>query len=98
MEARARATVAAFESPAVAFAEPQEQSLDVLAGPQRIDGEVRARAIVLEQTRPAHGHTVSLPAGGLDAIIAVRLSARPFQDLGDGASGPLPPFGNLLPY
>ena len=88
--------LAAFESPAVAFAKPQQERLDVLAGPQRIDGEVRARAIVLEQTRPAHGHAVSLPAGGLDAIIAVRLSARPFQDLGDCAGRPFPPLCYLL--
>ena len=54
----------------------------MLTGSQSIDGEVLARAIVFEQTRPAHGNKVSFPAGRLDVIIAVRLSARLFQDLG----------------
>jgi hypothetical protein len=84
---------AALESPAIAFAKPQEEGLDVLTGSQRIDGEVRARAIVLEQTRTAHSYAVRFPAGRFDAIIAVRLSPRPFQDFGDGSGRPFPPSG-----
>src|SRR5213078_1125545 len=88
--------LAASESPAIAFAEPHEEGLDVLTGSQGIDSEVGAGTIVLEQTRPAHGNTVGFPAGRFDAIIAVRLSVRPFQDLGDGGGRPFPPFGYLL--
>ena len=68
----------------------------MLTGSQSIDSEVGARAIVFKQTRPAHGNAVGFPAGRLDSIIAVRLSARPFQNLGDGGGRPFPPFGNLL--
>jgi hypothetical protein len=36
------------------------------------------------------------PLADLMRLIAVRLSARPFQDLGDSSGRPFPPFGNLL--
>jgi hypothetical protein len=68
----------------------------MLTGSQGIDREVWARAIVLEQTRPAQGDTVGFPADGLDSIIAIRVSVRPFQYFCDGGSRPFPPFGNLL--
>jgi hypothetical protein len=51
---------------------------------------------VPKQPRSAHGDAVGFSAGGLDAIIAIRLAARPFQNPGDGIARPFPPFGNLL--
>jgi hypothetical protein len=93
--ARARIRLA-FELVAVPFPKAQQKRLDVLASAQGVDGEVRARAVVFEQPRPAHGHPVSFPAGGLHAIVAVRLPAWPFQNLGDGIARPFPPLGNLL--
>src|ERR1039458_1528909 len=95
MEARARILLA-FERVAVPLPEPQQEGLNVLAGAQGVDGKVRARAVVLEQPRPAHGYPVNFPARGLHAIVAVRLPAWPFQNLGDGIARSLPPFGNLL--
>ncbi len=68
----------------------------MLTGSQSINGEVGARTIVLEQTRPAHGNTVGFPTGRLDAIVTIRPFARPFQDLGDSGNRTFPPFGNLL--
>ena len=52
--------------------------------------------MVFEQTGPAHGDTVSFPADGLDAIITVRLSVRPLQELRDGGGRSFPPLGDLL--
>ncbi len=86
----------ALELPPIAFAKPQKKGFDVLAGSQGVDGEVRARTVVFEQPGPAHGYTVGFPAGGLDAIVAVRLASRLFQHLGDGGCGALLAFGNLL--
>src|ERR1019366_1601526 len=75
---------------------PQKKRFNVLARPQSIDAEVRTRTVVFEQAWPAHGQPVCFSAGGLHTIVAVRLSTGPFQDLGDRARRPLPPFGNLL--
>ncbi len=42
--------------------EPPEHELDVLAGPQRIGREVRARAVVLTGLRAANRHAVRTAA------------------------------------
>src|SRR5207302_10365258 len=44
--------------------EPEQQSFNVLTGPQRIDREIGAGAIVLEQPWAAQGNPVGLVAGG----------------------------------
>ena len=85
----------AFEPAPIPFAKPQKKRFDVLAGAQGVDGKVRARAVIFEQSRPAHSYAVGLPAGGFNAIVAIRLAIRPLQNLGDGGARSDLAFGDL---
>jgi len=51
-----------FESRPIPFAEPQKEGLMCLQV-RKVFGEVRARAVVLKQPRPAHGDAVGFPLG-----------------------------------
>ena len=74
----------------------EQQRFDVLAGPQGVDGEVRAGTVVFEEARAAHGDAVGFSAGRLHAIVAIEAPGRPRLDPDHGALRPFPPFGNLL--
>ena len=76
--------------------QPQQHSLDMLAGSQRVDGEVRAGAVVLKQPRSAHGDAVDFPAAGFDFVVAVSAARGPLQDSRDRVARPRLPFANLL--
>ena len=93
--ARAR-VLFSLERGTVLVAQLEQERFDVLAGAQGVDGEIRAGAIVLEETRTAHGDAVGLSAGGLDAIVAIEAPCGPRLHPDNGALRPFPPFGNLL--
>ena len=59
-----------------ALPQPHQHRFDVLAGSQRIDGEIRAGTIVLEQAGPAHRDAVGAAAGRLDLVVAVNSRLR----------------------
>jgi hypothetical protein len=86
----------ALQGGAVLPPQLEQQRFDVLAGPQGVDGEIRAGAVVLEKARAAHGDAVGLSAGGLHAVVAIEAPGGPRLDLDYGAFRPFPPFGYLL--
>jgi hypothetical protein len=80
----------------MALPQLQEHRFDMLAGSQRVNGEVRAGAIILKQSRTANGHPICVSAGGFDSVIAVRPARGPFQNPQTHRRSPVPPFGDLL--
>jgi hypothetical protein len=74
----------------------QQKRLDMLAGAQRIQGEVRAGAVILKQTQAANRYPVAPPASGLDAVIPIRPADWPLQHLEWRSHGSLSPLGDLL--
>ena len=80
----------------MALPQPEQHAFDVLAGSQRVDGEVRTGTEILEQSRATHCDTVRFPASGFDRVIAVWTTRGPLHNLERSACCPVPPFGDLL--
>src|SRR5207302_2482029 len=76
--------------------EPEQQSFNVLTGPQRIDREIGAGAIVLEQPWAAQGNPVGLVAGGAYLVIAINIGVGPGQNPCNRPLGTLAAGGNFL--
>ena len=80
----------------MALPQLQKHRLNVLAGSQRIDREIRAGAIILKESQAANGHFIGPPASRLDTVISIRPGFGPSQNLQRSRRGPLPPLGDLL--
>ena len=79
----------------VALAEAQQNRLDVFAGSQRIDREVRAGTVVLKETKPPNRHAIGTPAHRLADVIAMWSVGWPREDFERCCCGSVPPLGNL---
>ncbi len=71
----------ALQSFLVVLAQFEQQGLDVLAGSQRVDSEIRAGTGILKQTQAADGQLVAFAALWLDGVIPIGIGRWAFQNL-----------------